>query len=122
MLNEKSLEMIGQYAAKQNIGVDGLLDLVKQVVAENSSKPGRKSSSNTVLLRQQLSNTTNLLLAYKVKQYTSKELAAVFEQDQTAVNNALRHLEQYGIWKRAGNAMKQPGKRGRAEVVWEIVQ
>lgn len=122
MLNEKSLEMIGQYAAKQNIGVDGLLDLVKQVVAENSSKPGRKSSSNTVLLRQQLSNTTNLLLAYKVKQYTSKELAAVFEQDQTSVNNALRHLEQYGIWKRAGNAQKEPGKRGRAEVIWEIVQ
>lgn len=122
MLNGKSLEMIGQYAAKQNIGVDGLLDLVKKVVAENTSKPGRKSSNNTVLLRQQLSNTTNLLLAYKVKQYTSKELAAVFEQDQTAVNNALRHLERYGIWKRAGNAMKQPGKRGRAEAVWEIVQ
>ena len=122
MLNEQALEMIGQYAAEQHISVDGLLDLVKQVVAENTSKPGRKSSSNTVLLRQQLSNTTNLLLAYKVKQYTSKELAAVFEQDQTAVNNALRHLEQYGIWKRAGNAQKEPGKRGRTEVIWEIVQ
>lgn len=122
MLNEKSLEMIGQYAAKQNIGVSGLLDLVKKVVAENSSKPGRKSSSNTVLLRQQLSNTTNLLLAYKVKQYTSKELSAVFEQDQTAVNNALNYLEKQGTWKRAGTAPKEKGKRGRAEVVWEIVQ
>lgn len=122
MLNEKSLEMIGQYAAKQNIGVNCLLDLVKQVVAENSVKPGRKSSNKTVLLRQQLSNTTNLLLAYKVKQYTSKELAAVFEQDHTAVNNALNYLEKQGTWKRAGTAPKEKGKRGRAEVVWEIVQ
>lgn len=122
MLNGKSLEMIGQYASKQNISVDGLLDLVKQVVAENSSKPGRKSSNKTVLLRQQLSNTTNLILAYNVKQYTSKELAAVFEQDQTAVNNAMNYLEKQGTWKRAGTAPKEKGKRGRAEVVWEIVQ
>lgn len=122
MLNEKSLEMIGQYAAEKHISVDGLLDLVKKVVAENSVKPGRKSSNTTVLLRQQLSNTTNLLLAYKVKQYTSKELAAVFEQDQTAVNNALNYLEKQGTWKRAGTAPKEKGKRGRAEVVWEIVQ
>lgn len=122
MLNEKSLEMIGQYASEKHISVDGLLDLVKKVVAENSVKPGRKSSNTTVLLRQQLSNTTNLLLAYKVKQYTSKELAAVFEQDQTAVNNALNYLEKQGTWKRAGTAPKEKGKRGRAEVVWEIAQ
>lgn len=57
-----------------------------------------------------------------LRDYKVQKFAAVFEQDQTAVNNALNYLEKQGTWKRAGTAPKEKGKRGRAEVVWEIVQ
>lgn len=122
MLNENTLSMIATFAKSKKINKLELQKLVEDVLGVAVPKVGRKASEATLVLRKELANTPSIVEEYKVKQYTAKELAAIFKQEQVTVNNTLNYLEKQGTWKRAGTAPKEKGKRGRAEVVWEIVQ
>ena len=122
MLNINTLSLITTFAKAKKINKNELQALVEQIVAVSTPKVGRKASESTVMLRKELANTRGIVDEYKVKQFTSKELAYMFKEEQVTVNNALNYLEKQGTWKRAGTAAKEKGKRGRAEVIWEIVQ
>ena len=121
MLNENTLSMIATFAKSKKINKVELQRLVEEVIEANTPKVGRKASEATLVLRNELANTLSIVEEYKVKQYTAKELAAIFKQEQITVNNTLNYLEKQGKWKRIGTAQKEKGKRGRAEVVWEVV-
>lgn len=121
MLNENTLSMIATFAKSKKINKVELQKLVEEVIGANTPKVGRKASEATLVLRSELANTPSIVEEYKVKQYTAKELAAIFKQEQVTVNNTLNYLEKQGKWKRIGTAPKEKGKRGRAEVVWEVV-
>lgn len=121
MLNIEVLSLIDTFAKAKKINKNELQTLIQQVVAQSSPKVGRKASESTLVLRKELANTKNLVEEYKVKQFTSKELAYMFKEEQVTVNNTLNYLEKQGTWKRVGTAPKEKGKRGRAEVVWEAV-
>ena len=121
MLNENTLSMIATFAKAKKINKIELQKLVEDVLGVAAPKVGRKASESTMVLRKELANTPNIVEEYKVKQYTAKELAAIFKQEQVTVNNTLNYLEKQGKWKRIGTAPKEKGKRGRAEVVWEVV-
>lgn len=121
MLNIEALSLINTFAKAKKINKNELQALIEQVAAATAPKVGRKASESTLMLRKELANTKNLVEEYKVKQFTSKELAYMFKEEQVTVNNTLNYLEKQGAWKRVGTAPKEKGKRGRAEVVWEAV-
>ena len=121
MLNENTMLMIADFAKSNNINKLELQKLVEDVLGVAAQKVGRKASEATLVLRNELANTPSIVKEYKVKQYTAKELAAIFKQEQITVNNTLNYLEKQGKWKRIGTAPKEKGKRGRAEIVWEAI-
>lgn len=92
-----------------------LLDSIEVPKVAPAARTGRKASEDVIALREKVSE----YFRNQQEVVTSKKLAEVFGSDVVTINNVLNYLEKNtSLVKKAGLADKQPGLRGRRQVLW----
>ena len=123
-LNTVALEMIASFAKTNKVSKAKVTDLAEQLFATmpvmtstNRNSAGRKASENILTLRAMMVEKKEVVV-----NMTAKELASKFGCDAQEANNTLRYFEKTGMFVKVGLKDKEPGTRGKREVIWSVAQ
>ena len=122
-LNTVALELISSFAKANKVSKAKVTELAEQLVATmpvmvstNRSNAGRKASETVLALRSMMEEQKEVVV-----NMTAKEVASKFGCDVQEVNNTLRFFEKTGMFAKVGLKDKEPGTRGKREVIWSVV-
>ena len=123
-LNNAALELIAAFSKANKVSKAKVTELAEQLVAtvevqqvvRDTRNAGRKASATVLTLRKMMEEQKEEII-----NMTAKEVAAKFGVDTIEANNTLRFLEKTGMFARVGLKDKEPGVRGKREVLWASV-
>ena len=123
-LNTVALEMIASFAKANKVSKAKVTTLAEQLFATmpamestNRNSAGRKASETVMALRTMMAEQKEVVV-----NMTAKELASKFGFEAQEVNNTLRFFEKSGVFVKVGLKDKEPGTRGKREVIWTVAQ
>ena len=123
-LTASALEIIAAFSKANKVSKVKITELAEQLVAtvevqqvvRDTRNAGRKASATVLTLRKMMEEQKEEII-----NMTAKEVAAKFGVDTIEANNTLRFLEKTGMFARVGLKDKEPGVRGKREVLWASV-
>ena len=123
-LTASALEIIAAFSKANKVSKVKITELAEQLVAtvevqqvvRDTRNAGRKASATVLTLRKMMEEQKEEII-----NMTAKEVAAKFGVDTIEANNTLRFLEKTGMFVRVGLKDKEPGVRGKREVLWASV-
>ena len=122
-LNNVAVELIAAFSKANKVSKAKVTELAEQLVATmpvvvrtTRSGAGRKASENVLALRKMMEDQKEVVV-----NMTAKEVASKFGCDAQEVNNTLRFFEKTGMFAKVGFKDKEPGTRGKREIVWSFV-
>ena len=123
-LTASALEIIAAFSKANKVSKVKITELAEQLVAtvevqqvvRDTRNAGRKASATVLTLRNMMAENKEEII-----NMTAKEVAAKFGVDTIEANNTLRFLEKTGMFARVGLKDKEPGVRGKREVLWASV-
>ncbi len=123
-LNIAALELVAAFSKANKVSKAKVTELAEQLVAtvevqqvvRDTRNAGRKASATVLTLRKMMAENKE-----EIVNMTAKEVAAKFGVDTIEANNTLRFLEKTGMFARVGLKDKEPGVRGKREVLWASV-
>lgn len=121
-LNATALELIAVFAKANKVSRAKVTELGEQLVATvpyvevTHRTMGRKASETVLVLRKMMEERKD-----EVVEMTAKDVAAKFGVSAVEANNTLRFFEKSGLFTRVGMKDKEPGTRGKREVIWTAV-
>ena len=123
-LTATALEIIAAFSKANKVSKAKITELAEQLVAtvevqqvvRTNPNAGRKASETVLALRKMMEEQKE-----EIVNMTAKEVAAKFGVDTIEANNTLRFLEKTGMFARVGLKDKEPGVRGKREVLWASV-
>ena len=120
-LNTTALELIASFAKANKVSRAKVTELGEQLIATvpvqeiTRGTPGRKASDTVLALRKMMSEQKDQII-----NMTAKDVAAKFGVSPVEANNTIRFFEKSGMFIRAGFKDKEPGTRGKREVIWNV--
>ncbi len=123
-LNTTALEIIAAFSKANKVSKAKITELAEQLVAtvevqqvvRDTRNAGRKASETVLALRKMMEEQKEEII-----NMTAKEVASKFGCDVQEANNTLRFFEKSGIFMKVGLKDKEPGVRGKREVLWASV-
>jgi len=122
-LNTTALELIASFAKANKVSRAKVTELGEQLIATvpvqeiTRGTPGRKASDTVLALRKMMSEQKDQII-----NMTAKDVAAKFGVSPVEANNTIRFFEKSGMFIRAGFKDKEPGTRGKREVIWNVAE
>ena len=124
-LTATALEMIAAFSKANKVSRAKVTDLAEQLfatmpvqeVVKNHSNAGRKASETIITLRAMMVEKKEVVV-----NMTAKEVASKFGVEAQEANNTLRFFEKSGVFVKVGLKDKEPGTRGKREVIWSVAQ
>ena len=123
-LNTVALEIIAAFSKANKVSKAKVTGLAEQLfttmpvmTSTNRNSAGRKASENILTLRAMMVEKKEVVV-----NMTAKELASKFGCDAQEANNTLRYFEKTGMFVKVGLKDKEPGTRGKREVIWSVAQ
>ena len=123
-LNTTALEIIATFSKANKVSRAKVTELAEQLVATmpvmvstNRSSAGRKASETVLALRKMMKEQKEIVV-----NMTAKEVASKFGCDAQEANNTLRFFEKTGMFAKVGLKDKEPGTRGKREVIWSVAE
>ena len=123
-LNTTALEIIATFSKANKVSRAKVTELAEQLVATmpvmvstNRSSAGRKASETVLALRKMMEEQKEIVV-----NMTAKEVASKFGCDAQEANNTLRFFEKTGMFAKVGLKDKEPGTRGKREVIWSFAE
>lgn len=123
-LTASALEIIAAFSKANKVSKVKITELAEQLVAtvevqqvvRDTRNAGRKASATVLTLRNMMAENKE-----EIVNMTAKEVAVKFGVEPIEANNTLRFLEKTGMFARVGLKDKEPGVRGKREVLWASV-
>ncbi len=123
-LTATALEIIAAFSKANKVSKAKITELAEQLVAtvevqqvvRTNPNAGRKASETVLALRKMMEEQKGEII-----NMTAKEVASKFGCDVQEANNTLRFFEKSGIFMKVGLKDKEPGVRGKREVLWASV-
>ena len=122
-LTATALELIAAFSKANKVSKAKVTELAEQLVAtvevqqvvRDTRNAGRKASATVMALRNMMAENKE-----EIVNMTAKEVAVKFGVEPIEANNTLRFLEKTGMFARVGLKDKEPGVRGKREVLWSV--
>ena len=122
-LTATALEMIAAFSKANKVSKAKVTDLAEQLfatmpvqeVVTNRGSAGRKASETITTLRKMMAEQKDQII-----NMTAKDVASKFGFEAQEVNNTLRYFEKSGVFVKVGLKDKEPGTRGKREVIWNV--
>ncbi len=123
-LTATAFEIIAAFSKANKVSKAKITELAEQLVAtvevqqvvRTNPNAGRKASETVLALRKMMEEQKGEII-----NMTAKEVASKFGCDVQEANNTLRFFEKSGIFMKVGLKDKEPGVRGKREVLWASV-
>ncbi len=124
-LTASALEIIAAFSKANKVSKVKITELAEQLVAtvevqqvvRDTRNAGRKASATVLTLRNMMAENKE-----EIVNMTAKEVAVKFGVEPIEANNTLRFLEKTGMFARVGLKDKEPGVRGKREVLWSSAE
>ena len=122
-LNNVAVELIASFSKTNKVSKAKVTTLAEQLfatmpvqeVVKNRGSAGRKASKTVMALRAMMAEQKDQII-----NMTAKDVASKFGCDTQEVNNTLRYFEKLGMFSKVGLKDKEPGTRGKREVIWNV--
>lgn len=120
-LNTTALELIAAFVKANKVSKAKVTELAEQLIATVPHQEivrgnaGRKASETILALRKMISEQKDEII-----NMTAKDVAAKFGVTNVEASNTLNFFEKSGLFTRNGLKDKEPGTRGKREVIWNV--
>lgn len=122
-VSTEAQEIINAFSKDHKVSKVKITDLAAQVavasckaVVSTKARVGRSASSETISLRTKIVES-----ASEIKNVTIKDVASRFGVDEVTARSTLKFLENTGFVSRSGLKDKEPGVRGKKEILYSAV-
>ncbi len=123
-VNAVAAKLIQDFTKANKVSNAKVTDLVEQITAAQAierviSKPvvGKTASEAKRDLRKQIITNIN-----KMDHVTIKDVAAMFGAEEMDARATINYLEKNNMFARVGLKDKEPGVRGKKEILWSAVK
>lgn len=122
-VSAEAQEIINSFAKEHKVSKTKITDLAAQValasgkaVVSAKARVGRSANGSTIELRQKIVECSS-----EIKNVSIKDVASKFGADEVVVRTTIKFLENNGFITRTGLKDKEPGVRGKKEILYSAV-